>query len=336
MTLSPERLRRLHSVFVDLYALRDKGALIAHLLATLPSLIDADLFSYIEADPVQGRFAAVRTPTPDSEEMLDIFAPMAPEHPIIQHIATSGSDEAFRVGDFVSRQGWHEMPMYSEFMRPERIEHQLGVALPLDSTVMTFVATHRSGGTDFSDADRAMLTALAPHVTRAILNAELLSRVEHGGEAIEATASGRIRFTTTRARQWLADYFGAEAARADHIPSQFRRLLRQDRSRGLVFARGERRLTVRRLWRGDILLLILSEDEFVVPRLQLQEFELSPREIEVAAWLAHGKSNDQIAELLQISEWTVKKHLTRVFEKLGVDGRTAAALRVRELCGARR
>jgi len=54
--------------------------------------------------------------------------------------------------------------------------------------------------------------------------------------------------------------------------------------------------------------------------------ELTPREHEVLALLAGGKANKQIARELGISEKTVKAHLTRVFEAIGVSDRTAAAL----------
>ena len=54
--------------------------------------------------------------------------------------------------------------------------------------------------------------------------------------------------------------------------------------------------------------------------------ELTPREREVLAALARGKANKQIARDLGISEKTVKAHLTRVFEAIGVTDRTAAAL----------
>jgi DNA-binding NarL/FixJ family response regulator len=54
--------------------------------------------------------------------------------------------------------------------------------------------------------------------------------------------------------------------------------------------------------------------------------ELTPREREVLAALARGKANKQIARDLGISEKTVKAHLTRVFEAIGVSDRTAAAL----------
>ena len=54
--------------------------------------------------------------------------------------------------------------------------------------------------------------------------------------------------------------------------------------------------------------------------------ELTPREREVLGALARGKANKQIARELGISEKTVKAHLTRVFESIGVSDRTAAAL----------
>ena len=54
--------------------------------------------------------------------------------------------------------------------------------------------------------------------------------------------------------------------------------------------------------------------------------EMTPREREVLGLLARGRANKQIARELGISEKTVKAHLTRVFESIGVTDRTAAAL----------
>jgi DNA-binding CsgD family transcriptional regulator len=58
---------------------------------------------------------------------------------------------------------------------------------------------------------------------------------------------------------------------------------------------------------------------------------LSRREAEVLGWLARGKSNADISQILEISLDTVKTHLRRVFDKLGVDNRHAALLRAHEL-----
>src|SRR5688572_13929990 len=53
---------------------------------------------------------------------------------------------------------------------------------------------------------------------------------------------------------------------------------------------------------------------------------LSERECEVLQWLAQGKSNGEIALLLDIRPATVKKHLANLYAKLGVENRHAAAL----------
>lgn len=53
---------------------------------------------------------------------------------------------------------------------------------------------------------------------------------------------------------------------------------------------------------------------------------LTPRETEVLCALAQGLSNEGIARELVISEKTVKTHLTSIFNKLGVDGRSQAII----------
>lgn len=51
---------------------------------------------------------------------------------------------------------------------------------------------------------------------------------------------------------------------------------------------------------------------------------LSPREAEILQLLALGLANKQISKRLFISEATVKTHLVHIYDKLGVDSRTAA------------
>jgi DNA-binding NarL/FixJ family response regulator len=58
---------------------------------------------------------------------------------------------------------------------------------------------------------------------------------------------------------------------------------------------------------------------------------LTPRVAEVLLWVAQGKTNADIATILNISESTVKKHLLDIFEKLGVETRSAATLRALEV-----
>ena len=53
---------------------------------------------------------------------------------------------------------------------------------------------------------------------------------------------------------------------------------------------------------------------------------LSQRETEVFNQVAEGKTNSAISLILGISERTVEKHLERVYQKLGVESRTAAVI----------
>src|SRR5262245_12403155 len=56
----------------------------------------------------------------------------------------------------------------------------------------------------------------------------------------------------------------------------------------------------------------------------LTSMGLTPREVEVLAWVAEGKSNKDVGVILGIRAVTVKKHLEHVFQKIGVETRTAA------------
>jgi len=56
-----------------------------------------------------------------------------------------------------------------------------------------------------------------------------------------------------------------------------------------------------------------------------QSLRLTARESEVLYWVVKGKINRDIGDILGTSPMTVKKHLERVFAKLGVETRTAAA-----------
>jgi len=66
----------------------------------------------------------------------------------------------------------------------------------------------------------------------------------------------------------------------------------------------------------------------------LLKLNLTPRAAEVLLWVAQGKTNQDIGMILGISESTVKKHLLEIFEKLGVETRSAATLRALEVLGS--
>jgi DNA-binding response OmpR family regulator/DNA-binding CsgD family transcriptional regulator len=55
------------------------------------------------------------------------------------------------------------------------------------------------------------------------------------------------------------------------------------------------------------------------------QFSVTGREADVLLWIANGKTNREIGQILEMSPRTVNKHLEQIFKKLGVENRTSAA-----------
>ena len=69
------------------------------------------------------------------------------------------------------------------------------------------------------------------------------------------------------------------------------------------------------------------------PERLRQAFGLTARESEVLLWIARGKANRDIAEILGLSPRTVNKHLEQVYAKLGVENRASAAIKATQVFG---
>jgi DNA-binding CsgD family transcriptional regulator len=74
------------------------------------------------------------------------------------------------------------------------------------------------------------------------------------------------------------------------------------------------------------MLLLLEEacDKFGLSSREREILALSPREREILALLARGETNSEIGEALWIAPSTVRRHLEKIYAKLGVRTRTAA------------
>ncbi len=76
---------------------------------------------------------------------------------------------------------------------------------------------------------------------------------------------------------------------------------------------------------GESMLLLELGGDQAVSASRFASSALTPRETEVLSWVAKGKTNRDIGDILQLSPRTVNKHLEHIFEKLGVETRSAAA-----------
>ena len=138
------------------------------------------------------------------------------------------------------------------------------------------------------------------------------------------------------ARELLQQYYGTSAPQTPEPVQNWLRRHLADAERQIEPPRltcpspapGARRLTFRlhQQTGDDDWLIIMREesDESVIQAMSLS-FKLTAREAEVLYWVVKGKINRDIGDILGTSPMTVKKHLERVFAKLGVETRTAAA-----------
>jgi DNA-binding response OmpR family regulator/DNA-binding CsgD family transcriptional regulator len=153
----------------------------------------------------------------------------------------------------------------------------------------------------------------------------------------EVSRAVRTVWQTPLARQLMHDYFDAAPSQ---IPDAVLEWLRTESSsaakgrepRSLPVNRetaaGPRQLVFalqQRTGDDDLLIVMREVSDAAVVDAMVQAFRLTLREAEVLYWVAKGKTNRDIGDILGSSPATVKKHLERVYVKLGVETRTAAA-----------
>ena len=206
------------------------------------------------------------------------------------------------------------------------------------------VAAFAAGGADYVTKPirpKEVLARIAAHVTNARLARQARNALDAFGHAtlVVRAADGRLVWQTALARKLLADYFGSDA----HLPPAVLEWLRGEARKTadatpLTIVRGAKRLTfaLHASTDDDQWLVVLREasDQAMIEAMSLA-FRLTARESEVLYWVVKGKTNRDIGEMVGSSPATAKKHLERVYVKLGVETRTAAAgvaiKRIREL-----
>lgn len=77
----------------------------------------------------------------------------------------------------------------------------------------------------------------------------------------------------------------------------------------------------------EYLFRLTAANEKSDDHLLKEHFALTTRESEVLLWIAKGKSNRDIGEILGLSARTVNKHLEQIYVKLGVENRASAAVK---------
>jgi len=200
------------------------------------------------------------------------------------------------------------------------------------------VAAFAAGGADYVTKPirpPEVLARIAAHVLNARQMKQARTALDAFGQATLAVhaADARLVWQTPLARQLLHDYF----ANPEHLaPDELLAWIaaahaarRDGRTPvALLAAAGSRRLLASfhdRSGDEEWLVVLREESDASAVESLIAAFRLTQREAEVLYWVVQGKTSKDIGDILGSSPRTVNKHLEHVFEKLGVETRTAAA-----------
>jgi DNA-binding CsgD family transcriptional regulator len=330
--LTRRELRDLLAVALESAAAPDGAAFAQLALDGVERLVPSDRSSYNEIHA--GRRPVVRVVRPpgwDTPEMLETFARLHHQSPLIRHYQQTHDGRALKISDFLDRRAFHALELYRELYGPLGVEYQVAITLPSPPELVIGIALNR-GATDFSERERLVLNVLRPHLAQAhrqVREREAVARrleaLERGVESLTEglvllDAAGRVEYCSAQAEA-LLDRFFPGRRRSGDLPEPLGAWAR-DPATPLVVERAGRRLTARVAGGEPLGVLVLAEGG------PPHGHDLTPRELEVLASAADGLTDRAIAERLTISTRTVQTHLTHVYEKLDVRTRTGAVARV--------
>ena len=207
------------------------------------------------------------------------------------------------------------------------------------------VAAFAAGGTDYVTKPikpKEVLARMAAHLQAARTQRQARNALDAFGHAtlVVRERDGRRVWQTALARRLLGEHFGgAETVTPPEVIAWVARESLRRRAGAdpvnLTVARGARRITftlhpmpeetLEDSEDGEWLVVMRETDDAAVVEAVALACRLTAREAEVLYWVVKGKTNRDIGDILGTSPRTITKHLEHVFEKLGVETRTAAA-----------
>lgn len=198
-----------------------------------------------------------------------------------------------------------------------------------------------AGGVDYVTKPirpEEVLARIAAHLRNARLVVQAQEAIDSAGLAVAVVdRNGECLWLTPRARLALQGVTGMPQDAAMTLPPQLQQWIQRNSELEAVKERELRPLALRSgrtllnlhflgaMSGGHYLLLVEENQENRGADALAGAYRLTEREVEVLTWVAKGKTNRDIGDILGMSPRTVNKHLEHIYVKLGVETRTAAA-----------
>jgi DNA-binding NarL/FixJ family response regulator len=189
----------------------------------------------------------------------------------------------------------------------------------------------QAGGIDYVTKPIRPLEVVA-RIGSHLRNSQLLSETQRAadaaGDAIVAVdGEQRVRWATPLAQTWMRSTLEADG----QLPLALRHWLSAAtpgaHSSFTLLSNGQRLVfsVLGGAGADGVRLLVQHHAGVPEPAVLMRTLHITGREAEVLYWVTLGKTNPDIAAILNMSPRTVNKHLEHIFAKLNVETRTAAA-----------
>lgn len=189
-----------------------------------------------------------------------------------------------------------------------------------------------AGGVDYVtkplDPD-VLIARIRTHLANARRMSSTRAALDAAGRALVAVGpSGDVLWHTPKAQRFVADLMDVAAGTPLVPPAVLRWLAESGMPpRPLAWPEGAPRFLLASLGgvgNGQRLVAVEETDESGARARLATRFGLTEREAEVLYWVARGKSNRDVGDILGSSPRTVDKHMERILTKVGVENRAAA------------
>ena len=199
----------------------------------------------------------------------------------------------------------------------------------VEHTIRAFEA----GGTDYITKPvnpDELLARITSHIHSAKLIDNARTALDTAKQYIFSTNNmGDILWTTPETQDLLQENQLDSTVTSEEIKSNLKNWLKSgDKNNDLILHASEKTLTIRyfkAVGDNEHLLRIVEHENIMDANVLLNALPITQREAEVLLWVAQGKTNREIAEILSLSPRTINKHLEQIYSKIQVDNRTAAA-----------
>lgn len=192
-----------------------------------------------------------------------------------------------------------------------------------------------AGGVDYIQKpvnSGELIARMRVHLDNARLTQSARTALDQTGQyLLTITTQGHFKWATPQAHQ----LFASSGLTQDWLLTDLGNITKPflspgfNKEKAVAIHAGSKKLAlylVNKHENNELLLRLVNLDRPSEITVLQEAFDLTAREAEVLKWIAMGKSNAEIAIILDISPRTINTHLVQIFRKLGVENRTSAAI----------